>query len=120
MVFREFIEDTFQFLIEAVLHIISFIFCWGMNVQMMMVYNTQNYWVSGLCPSSGILNTRKQHFWKMNGDFTKWYRFRYRCSQKILTQTIQDTILFVTFHVICAKLKDKILVSLKFYYLSSP
>jgi hypothetical protein len=24
-----------------------------------MVYNTQNYWVSGLCPSSGILNARK-------------------------------------------------------------
>jgi hypothetical protein len=24
-----------------------------------MVYNTQNYWVSGLCPSSEILNTRK-------------------------------------------------------------
>jgi hypothetical protein len=23
-----------------------------------MVYNTQNYWVSGVCPSSGILNTR--------------------------------------------------------------
>jgi hypothetical protein len=26
-----------------------------------MVYNTQNYWVSGLCPSSGILNTRKHN-----------------------------------------------------------
>jgi hypothetical protein len=24
-----------------------------------MEYNTQNYWVSGLRPSSGILNTRK-------------------------------------------------------------
>jgi hypothetical protein len=24
-----------------------------------MVYNTQNYWVFGLCPSSGILSTRK-------------------------------------------------------------
>jgi hypothetical protein len=24
-----------------------------------MVYNIQNYWVSGLCPSSGILSTRK-------------------------------------------------------------
>jgi hypothetical protein len=24
-----------------------------------MVYNTQNHWVSGLCPSSGILNTVK-------------------------------------------------------------
>jgi hypothetical protein len=23
---------------------------------------SQNYWVSGLCPSSGILTTRKQHF----------------------------------------------------------
>jgi hypothetical protein len=22
----------------------------------MMVYNTRNYWVSGLCPSSGILD----------------------------------------------------------------
>jgi hypothetical protein len=28
MVFRKFIKHTFQFLIEAVLHIISFIFCW--------------------------------------------------------------------------------------------
>jgi hypothetical protein len=26
-----------------------------------MVYNIQNYWVSGLCPSSGILNTRKHN-----------------------------------------------------------
>jgi hypothetical protein len=26
-----------------------------------MVYNTQNYWISGLCPSSGILNTRKHN-----------------------------------------------------------
>jgi hypothetical protein len=26
-----------------------------------MVYNTQNYWVSGLCQSSGILNTRKHN-----------------------------------------------------------
>jgi hypothetical protein len=26
-----------------------------------MVYNTQNYWLSGLCPSSGILNTRKHN-----------------------------------------------------------
>jgi hypothetical protein len=25
----------------------------------MTVYNTQNYWVPGLCLSSGILNTRK-------------------------------------------------------------
>jgi hypothetical protein len=25
----------------------------------MMVYNTQNYWLSGFCPLSGILNTRK-------------------------------------------------------------
>jgi hypothetical protein len=24
-----------------------------------MVYNTQNYWVFGLCPSSGILKTRE-------------------------------------------------------------
>jgi hypothetical protein len=26
-----------------------------------MVYNTQNYWVSGLCPSSRIQNTRKHN-----------------------------------------------------------
>jgi hypothetical protein len=26
----------------------------------MMVYDTQNYWVFGLCPSSGILETRKR------------------------------------------------------------
>jgi hypothetical protein len=25
------------------------------------VYNTQNYWVFGLCPSSGILDTRKHN-----------------------------------------------------------
>jgi hypothetical protein len=31
-----------------------------------MVYNAQNHWVCRLCPSSGILNTRKQRFgnWK--------------------------------------------------------
>jgi hypothetical protein len=27
-----------------------------------MVYNAQNYWSYGLCPTSGILNTRKQPF----------------------------------------------------------
>jgi hypothetical protein len=27
----------------------------------MMVYNTQNYWVLRLCPSSGILETRKHN-----------------------------------------------------------
>jgi hypothetical protein len=27
----------------------------------MMVCNTQNYWIAGLCPSSGILNTRKHN-----------------------------------------------------------
>jgi hypothetical protein len=26
-----------------------------------MVYNTENYWVSGHCPSSGILKTRKHN-----------------------------------------------------------
>jgi hypothetical protein len=26
-----------------------------------MVYNTQNYWVFGLCRSSGILETRKHN-----------------------------------------------------------
>jgi hypothetical protein len=26
-----------------------------------MVYNTQNYWIFGLCPSSGILETRKHN-----------------------------------------------------------
>jgi hypothetical protein len=26
-----------------------------------MVYNTQNYWGFGLCPSSGILETRKHN-----------------------------------------------------------
>jgi hypothetical protein len=26
-----------------------------------MVYDAQNYWDSGLCPSSGILNTRKHN-----------------------------------------------------------
>jgi hypothetical protein len=27
----------------------------------MMVHNTQNYWVLGLCPLSGILKTREQN-----------------------------------------------------------
>jgi hypothetical protein len=27
-----------------------------------MLYNAQNYWDSGLCPSPGILNTRKEVF----------------------------------------------------------
>jgi hypothetical protein len=26
-----------------------------------MVYNTQNYWVFGLCPLSGILETREHY-----------------------------------------------------------
>jgi hypothetical protein len=26
-----------------------------------MVYNTQNYWISGLCPLSRILNIRKHN-----------------------------------------------------------
>jgi hypothetical protein len=25
-----------------------------------MIYNTRNHWISGLSPSSGIVNTRKQ------------------------------------------------------------
>jgi hypothetical protein len=33
MVCREFIDHRFQFLIEIVFHIISFILCWGMDVQ---------------------------------------------------------------------------------------
>jgi hypothetical protein len=33
MIFMESIEHTTQFLAEAVLHIITVIFCWGMNVQ---------------------------------------------------------------------------------------
>jgi hypothetical protein len=28
--------------------------------------DTQNYWDFGLCPSSGILETRKQHFGNWN------------------------------------------------------
>jgi hypothetical protein len=31
----------------------------GFSEILMMVYNTQKYWVSGHCPSSRILNTRK-------------------------------------------------------------
>jgi hypothetical protein len=30
-----------------------------------MVYDTQSYWVSGLCLSSGILNARNTAFWKL-------------------------------------------------------
>jgi hypothetical protein len=33
MIFRELIENTFKFLVEAVLYVINFILCWGMNVQ---------------------------------------------------------------------------------------
>jgi hypothetical protein len=32
----------------------------------MMVYKTQNYWVFGLCPSSGILEAKNTTFWKMD------------------------------------------------------
>jgi hypothetical protein len=32
----------------------------------MMLYNTQNYCVSGLCPSFGILNTRKHNVSETN------------------------------------------------------
>jgi hypothetical protein len=31
-----------------------------------MVYNTQNYWVVGLCPSSGIVETRNITFRKLD------------------------------------------------------
>jgi hypothetical protein len=34
-----------------------------------MVHNTQNHWDSGLCPSSGILNTRK-HNVSVSGSFS--------------------------------------------------
>jgi hypothetical protein len=33
-----------------------------------MVYNIQNYWVSGLCPSSGILDLGKATFQKLEGN----------------------------------------------------
>jgi hypothetical protein len=33
MVFKEAIEQTFQFLAETALHIINFVVYWGMNVQ---------------------------------------------------------------------------------------
>jgi hypothetical protein len=33
MVFREFIEYTFRFLLEAALHVVNFVLRWGMNVQ---------------------------------------------------------------------------------------
>jgi hypothetical protein len=33
LLFREFIEHTFYFLVEAVLQNVTFILCWGMNVQ---------------------------------------------------------------------------------------
>jgi hypothetical protein len=39
-----------------------------------MVYNTQNYWVSGLCPSSVILNKRKTQSFK-NWMFPKRWVF---------------------------------------------
>jgi hypothetical protein len=32
----------------------------------MMAYNTQNYWVFGLYPLSGILKTRNATFWKLD------------------------------------------------------
>jgi hypothetical protein len=35
MVFREFIEYTFQFLVETILHIINFILYWDVNVNSM-------------------------------------------------------------------------------------
>jgi hypothetical protein len=31
MLFRGFIEHTFEFLVKAVLHIINFILCWSIN-----------------------------------------------------------------------------------------
>jgi hypothetical protein len=33
MIFRKIIEHTIQSLVEAILHIINFIFCWSKNVQ---------------------------------------------------------------------------------------
>jgi hypothetical protein len=49
MVFWEFIKHTFQFLVEAVLHIISFIFCWTMSIQNYDITPaTSQYYVRGI------------------------------------------------------------------------
>jgi hypothetical protein len=37
----------------------------------MMVYDTQQYWISGLCALSGILNTRKHNVWETD-HITDW------------------------------------------------
>jgi hypothetical protein len=51
MVRREFIEYMLQFPIEAVLRIMNFILCWGMNVQNSDIYYASNLLVLHI-PSS--------------------------------------------------------------------
>jgi hypothetical protein len=42
-----------------------------------MVYNTQNYWVPGLCQSSGILNIGKYNFSEIGSVYFLIHHRRY-------------------------------------------
>jgi hypothetical protein len=55
MVFREFIKHTFQFLVEAVLHIISFIFCWSKKVPLTIKINDRVTWEYGSADKFSII-----------------------------------------------------------------
>jgi hypothetical protein len=56
-----------------------------------MVYNTQNYWVFGLCLASGILKTR-EHNVSETGLFLE-----YRTKTKSKRQTLYSTSLFLLY-----------------------
>jgi hypothetical protein len=43
-----------------------------------MVYDSQNYWGSGLCPSSGMINTDNSGFFGGGGDASVGYTFSVR------------------------------------------
>jgi hypothetical protein len=45
VVFRKCIEYMFQFLVEAVFHVINFMLCWGMHVQNNTTPATSQYYV---------------------------------------------------------------------------
>jgi hypothetical protein len=65
-----------------------------------MVYNTQNYWVFGLCPSSGILEARKHKVsetgsvfilkWGGGGDIRAIFKTKHTLSSLMKTRPESD------------------------------
>jgi hypothetical protein len=69
------------------------------------VCNTQNYWVSGLCPSSGILNTGK-HNVSETGSVSKFFlrvptqvSFSLSSHPRTETDAVAETLYFPVFRI---------------------